>query len=105
MGRLIDSIGNLSGLINRSSQQLGSYISVVSELLRQAGPSEGRPLSQGKDCSILKQTTIGIYNDFCINYAGSLRTIYLLAICNIAYIFLMVLFSLLYALELRNLVA
>jgi len=59
-------------------------------------------LSSGQNCGVVREILKGVYNDFCINFGGSLRSIYLLAMCNIVYILFMIIFSLLYAIELRN---
>lgn len=62
-----------------------------------AGISNASELTTGQNCGVIKSIIDGLYNDFCINFAGSLRSIYLLAMCNIAYILFMIAFSLLYA--------
>ena len=49
----------------------------------------------------MKHVVNGVYNEFCLNLRAISHEVYLLEICNICYIILLVVFSLLYAVELR----
>ncbi len=106
-GRLNDQIKNLSQLMKNTSKYLIGYIFQRNFILQNglvaSGINNASELTTGQNCGVIKQIIIGLYNDFCINFAGSLRSIYLLAMCNIAYTLFIIAFSLLYAIQLRNL--
>jgi hypothetical protein len=105
---LIDSLSSLSTPIENTTAALLTYLSARTPFLKSSlsdlpSTATSSYLLNGNSCSIVSHLLTGVYNEFCLNLRAISNEIYLLVICNICYLIAMVIFSLLYAVELRNL--
>ncbi len=103
----MDSIVNLTSFIMSTDTYLLTYINSRIPLITNTfknipDNATYAYLSSGNDCRIIKNLVNGIYNEYCINFRANSHQIYLLVVCNIVYIIGLIVFSLLYAIELSH---